>query len=317
MYDLIIIGGGPAALAAAFYAQEKQLNLVLIFDQLGGKIAQSEGLATRDWEPQPHRYLQANEHVRLLRDHLHSLPMINDQVLSLQRGDVAWMVQTAHQDTLQAHAVVVATGASPIPLRVPGAERWLEPGGGYSITTYAQRMQGQRVAVIGGTARALQGVAELTQTADHVYLILPYGVARLSALGRALQHHPKVEMLLDAEVTELYGINRLEEVVVQCADQQRRLSVQRAFVDLGLVPNSDLVRSYARRDADGFILINQENGTNSPGLFAAGDCTAVPVEQVFVAMGDGTQAAKSAYQFVLMRRITEAVNTGLAIERFA
>lgn len=312
MYDVLIVGGGPAALAAACYAQQKQLSVALVYDQLGGKIGWSESLTVREWEPQPVRYLPSNEHVRLLWDRVvHAAQIVNDTVIQLKAAPQSWDVETEHHGTLQACAVIVATGATPLRLYVPGAQRWVEPGAGYSITTYAHRAKGEQVAVIGSTLRALQGAAELAQTAARVFLVMPDGEYLVTSLGRALRAHPLVEIIMDAEVTEISGINRLEEVVLDYGGQTRRLSVQRVFVDLGLVPNSDIVRGLVGTDSEGFIIVDRDNATTVPGIFAAGDVTTAPGEQVFAAMGDGARAAMSAYKHILTHRITHPVAVGM------
>lgn len=313
MHDLLIIGGGPAALAAAFYALDKQLDVVMIYEDLGGKIGWRESLLGPPLQHQQpgaapgHAYLPANDVVRLLINRMMQAGHIrHDRAITLTPGLSFFSVETSAQGVLQSTAVIIATGATPRLLRVPGAQTLIDQGMGYSITTYAAQAVGQHVAVIGGTPRAILGTAELAQHAEQVWLILPDGAALATPLGNALRHQPNVEILIGYEVREVIGQGSLEALALRSGHETRWLDVQRAFVDLGLEPNSALVRSLVATDRDGFIIVDRANATSVPGIFAAGDVTAVPGEQVLVAIGDGARAAISAYEYCLARRLALA-----------
>jgi thioredoxin reductase len=325
MHDLIIIGGGPAAMAAASYALDKQLDTLVIYEDLGGKIGRSESLIgngasqhqsdrTRRFLHELHvgaaparQYLPANDMLRLLIQRLmQSGCVLHDRVLSVMPGLSFFSVEMQTQGVLQASTVIVATGATPRLLEAPGARKLIDPSMSYSITTYAAQTAGQRVAVIGGTARAIIGAAELAQHADQVALITPDDAALTTPLGAALQRQPNVEILAGYEVLDVIGQQSVEALALRCGQQTRWLSVQRAFVDLGLRPNSEIVRDLVVTDRDGFIVVDQRNATSAPGLFAAGDVTAAPGEHVLVAIGDGARAAMSAYEYCLTRRLAQA-----------
>ena len=326
MFDLMIIGGGPAALSAAFYASEKQLNVVMVYEDLGGKVGWRESLVGTEAEQQrfiqprqpsmrpdhqaldDEHYLPANVLVRLLtRRVTQTCRLIHDRALTVSKRLASFAVETREQGQLQAAAVLVATGATPVLLDVPGAQRLIGRGLGYSITTYAHLVAGKQVAVIGTTARALLGAAELARTAERVYLVAPRpghpsagsGQALTTPLAAALRFLPNVEVLKDYAVTEVIGATTIEELVLQGEGQTRRLRLHHAFVDLGLTPHSDIVQGLVHTDPDGFIIVDQQNATTTPGLFAAGDVTTNGCEQVLIAVGDGARAARSAYRYLL------------------
>jgi thioredoxin reductase len=326
MHDLIIIGGGPAAMAAASYALDKQLDTLMIYDDLGGKIGRSESRIGNDAYQRQHQsdrtrrflhemqvgaaparqYLPANDTIRLLIQRLmQSGCVLHDRVLSVAAGLSFFSVEMATQGVLQASAVIVATGATPRLLEAPGARKLIDPSMSYSITTYAAQTAGQRVAVIGSTPRAIMGAAELAQHADQVALILPNAAALSTRLGAAVRSQPNIEILAGYEVLEVIGQQHIEALALRRAQQTRWLSVQRAFVDLGLQPNSEIVRKLVVTDHDGFIVVDQSNATSAPGLFAAGDVTAAPGEYVLIAIGDGARAAMSAYEYCLARRLSQ------------
>ena len=300
MYDLIIIGGGPAALSAAFYAMGKELDRVMLCEDLGGKVGWLESLAGPD---QTH-YLPGNELVHLLTKRLMSQSdrIIHDRALTVASHDATFVVETREHGVLEGSAVIVATGAMPLKLDVAGVRRLVDRGLGYSITTYAHLAGGKRVAVIGATLRSLSGAAELARTVKQLYVIAPDpALVAATRLGAALRQLANVEVLEGYEVTAVIGGDTVEELLVARNGQTRRISVDRAFVDFGLVPNSAIVQDLVDRDAEGFILVNDYHETTTPGVFAAGDVTTTPGEQVLTAIGDGTRAAMSAYDYLLAR----------------
>jgi thioredoxin reductase len=299
MYDLIIIGGGPAAAAAAVFALGKQLNFLAIYAEPGkaGRTQQIAGEAGPE-------FLPGAEAVRTFERQVmaHADRALRDSVTEVVRESEVFRVSTKHHGTHTSAAVIVATGATPIALEVPGARELLGWGLGYSITTHVHMLSGKRAAVIGTTVRALRGVAELARLAAYVYLIAPDAIGLQTPLAYALRRRPNVELLEGYAVSELVGKDSIEKLIVTRDQQARALAVDAAFVDLGLLPNSGIVRRIAQADSDGFILVDERNATTLPGLFAAGDVTTSFGEQIMIAIGDGARAALSAYDYLLARQ---------------
>jgi thioredoxin reductase (NADPH) len=296
MRDLIIIGGGAAGLSAATYALGKQLDFLLIYETLG-KAGTTQHLANLAEEEE----LAGAEAVRLFERHITSKAdhTLRDQVTEVAKVSGVFHVTTRHHGVQQSRTVIVATGATPNALEVPGAWALLNQGLGYSITTHAQLLQGRNVAVIGTTVRALRGIHELARTAAQIYLVAPDRIGLETPLACALQRLPNVTMLDGYEVIEVGGATNVEQVIVTREGQTRHLWVEAAFVDLGLTPNSGAVRRIVQTDLDGFIWVDNRNATTCPGLFAAGDVTTAFGEQLLIAIGDGARAALSAYNELL------------------
>lgn len=299
MYDLIIVGGGAAGLSAAIYALGKRLHFLIIYEQLGGKAGGRQHL-TRQNELE---YLAGEEAVRQFEHTLQAYPerTQRDRVVRIEHAAGFFRVVTEHYGTHTSTTVIVATGAVPRRLDVPGARDLLGQGLGYSVTTHAHLLAHKAAVVIGGTGRALRGVAELARTAAQVYLIIPDWSPLGAPMVRAVQHFTNVHVLAGFRVCEVVGPGSLTEVVVEHDGQEQRLRVDAAFVDLGLVPNSSLVQGVVQIDDEGYVVVDQHNATSLPGLFAAGDVTSAPVEQVLIAIGDGARAAVSAYDYHLLR----------------
>jgi thioredoxin reductase len=295
MYDLIIIGGGPAAAAAAVYAMGKQLHFLVIYDELGkaGRTQQLAGVPGAE-------FLAGADAVRVFeRQVAQTNRTLCDHVAEVSQDSGVFRVATRQHGTKSATALIVATGATPIGLDVPNAKHLLGNGLGYSITTHAQLMNGKQVAVIGTTVRALRGVAELSRNAAQVSLVAPETACLDTPLAAALEQRHNVEILSGYTVEELIGEAHIQAVIVARAGQTRRLNVDAAFVDLGLLPNSASVRGLVRTDQDGFIWVDERNATSTPGIFAAGDVTTAFGEQIMIAIGDGARAAISAYEYLL------------------
>jgi thioredoxin reductase len=298
MYDLIVIGGGPAALSAAFFAAGKQLSAVMIYEDLGGKIGWLESLVGPGYNP----YLPGNELAHLLTVSATTRVnrTISDRVVRIEPEDEVFSVVTENHGSVKGRTVLIATGASPLQLSVPGADRFAERGIGYSMTTHSHLVRDRSVAVIGGTLRALSGAAELAYTAAKIYVIAPDALNMTTPLGHALAQRPNVEVLEGYEVREMVGDEAsLRELVLSKDGEEQRIEVDRAFVALGLVPNTQIVRDLVETDADGFIMVNAYHETSMPGIYAAGDACSTFSEQVLIAIGDGARAARSAYDYLL------------------
>jgi thioredoxin reductase len=298
MRELIIIGGGAAGLSAAMYALGKRLDFLVIAESLG-KAGTPQQLSGQD----EMEYLAGTEAVRLFERQItmQADRMLRDHVTEVVKEDDFFHVTTQHHGIQTGAAVIVATGARPIALEVPGAWQLLGRGLGYSVTTHAHLLAGKKVAVIGTTVRALRGAAEVARTAAQVYLIAPDAGRLTTPLAKQVMRWPTVEIFPGYEVTEVAGEGSVAAIIVAREGQALRLPVDAAFVDLGLLPNSAAVHTLAQIDAEGFLVVDDRNATSCPGLFAAGDVTTAFGEQVLIAIGDGARAALSAYDYLLAR----------------
>lgn len=300
MKDIIIVGGGAAGLAAAAYALDKQLDMLLIVEDLGGKAGTQQQLNNLPGE----ETLLGADLVQLLARRVtrHAGAVLHDRVTNISKyNDVFW-VETQHHGYQEASVVLVATGASPLLLNVPGAQKLVNYGVGYSITTHAHMLESKTVAVIGTTDRALLGAVELATIGAYVYLIAPDASNLTSRLGHRLRHLPQVTIFERYEVTQIAGETNVEHLVIKRDNEETILHVDAVFAGLGLLPNSGLVRQLIPVDPDGFIWVDDLNMTALSGLFAAGDVTTAFAENILVAAGDGTRAAINAYAYLLSQK---------------
>jgi thioredoxin reductase len=301
MHDVIIIGGGPAGLAAAAYGLGKQLDVKLICAGFGGKAGERQQLAKQA----SREHLFGEETFTGLWHTIAAHPkrILDAHVTGLSKRDELFQVTTDHA-TLQAPAVIVATGAQPALLGIDNEDQLVGHGLGYSITTHARLAAGREVAVVGSTARALRGVAELVQIAERIVLIAPDPGELNSLLGRRLRADPRLDVLEGFTVVAVEAsAGTVQAILVARGDTVRRLPVQAVFVDLGLVPNTEMLRQLVTLDEHGFVVVDDRNRTSRPGLFAAGDVTSAISEQILIAIGEGVRAAQSAYDYILAQRL--------------
>ena len=298
MYDLIVVGGGPAGLTATIYAIRKRLNVLLVSKDLGGKTNfRLELPGVEDYQ-----IIRGLEIVGKFRSELEYLDFARhmEPVDQVTRHQDAFAVHTRGGGELLARAVVIATGTRQQRLNVPGEKEYLMRGLCYSAISYAPLFIDKTAVVIGDGDLALRSAAELATVTEHVYLVGPSGNVLDSALGKKLGAAENVTVLAGYAVTQILGGDYAERVVVQGPqDQQAEISADGIFIEMALIPNSGVLADLVDLDAQGRIKIDARNRTSVPGIFAAGDVTDTYAEQVLVAAGEGAKATLSAYEYLL------------------
>lgn len=298
MYDLIVIGGGPAGLTATIYAIRKRLNVLLVSPDLGGKTNFHLELPDQD----QYQIIRGAEVVDRFKSELEYLNFarLMERVEHVAQDNGTFIVHTASGSKLEARAVIIATGARQQWLNVPGEREYLSRGLCYSAISYAPLFIGKRAVVIGEGELALRAAGELATVADHVHIVGPAGQVLETPLGQKLQRADNVTILQGYKVSRILGNGYCNRLMVRDErGHEEGLETDGAFVELALWPNSAPVSDLTDVDSQGRIMIDAMNQTNIPGLFAAGDVTTVCTEQVLVAVGEGAKAALSAYDYLL------------------
>lgn len=298
MYDLMILGGGPAGMAAGVYAVRRRLSVLLIGDNLGGKTGWHLDVP---WLEAQH-VITGEEVVRKLKRDLSELDCarVLDRASRVEVIPGGYRAHIASGDQFDARALLVATGSRPQTLHVPGEEQYRFKGLAYSALSYAPAMAGKTVAVIGDGPLALRSTAELLRAAARVYLVAPTAGMLETPLGRCLQDAPHFAMYEGYFVSAIQGGDYAEEIIVRNGDgTARSLKVDCVFVEVDLIPNSELVNHLVRCDDKGRIQVDHRSRTSRNGIFAAGDVTDVYAEQVLIAVGEGTKAALSVFEYLL------------------
>jgi alkyl hydroperoxide reductase subunit F len=298
MYDLIIVGGGPAGLTAAIYAIRKRLNVFLVSLDLGGKINYRMVMP----DDETHQVIRGVEIVEKFWRELDYLEFARhlEPVTKISKDAENFLIETAGGDMLQAKSIIFATGARVIPLGVPGEKEFLGRGLSYSALSHAPLFIGKRTAVIGDGRLALRAVAELSLNAEAVHLIAESPEIVETPLVQRLANNLKVIIWEGYRVKEIQGTASAERIIMATEEgATAEVEIDGVFVEIGLIPNSEPVRDLAETDEQGRVKVDNLNRTSCPGLFAAGDVTDAFAEQVLIAVGEGAKAALSAYDYLL------------------
>ena len=298
MYDLIIIGGGPAGLTAAIYAIRKRLNVLLLSKDLGGKTNYHLALP---WI-EDYQVIKGLEIVTKFRTELEYLDFARhiEAVEKVEKKDEHFAITTKGGAVLESKAVIIATGARQVRMDVPGEKEYTMKGLCYSALSYAPIFIDKEVIVIGGGELAQRSAGELSTVAKQVTIVCSNGEGVDTPLGQKLQAADNVKIMKDCEVVEVQGDEYARKLIVK--DKSGKLVEYTAdgmFVEKALMANTAMVKDLLQLDEQGHINVDCGCHTNVPGIFAAGDVTNIYAEQVLIAVGEGAKAALSAYEYLL------------------
>lgn len=311
MYDIIIIGAGPAGTAAAVYAARKRLKTLLITESFGGQSIVSDGI--ENWIGERHitgfdLAKKFEEHVRAFSDIVDIvMPEIAIEVREIPCVDgkraCDFEVRTDKGKIYSTKAVIVAAGARRRKLGVPGEKEYDGKGVAYCSTCDAPLFAGKAVAVVGGGNAGLEAVVDLFPYATHIDLLVRGDALKGDPVTQEeVKKNEKVNIIYQADTKEIQGDTMVTGLtyVDGAAHKEKKLDVQGVFVEIGSVPNSDIVKGLVELDAFKQIKIDSKtSATSHPGIFAAGDITDDPFKQNNISAGDGVKAALSAYAYIL------------------
>ena len=299
MYDLIIIGGGPAAISAAIYAARKRLKTLLICQDWGGQTA----LASRIENYPGFESISGTDLVSKFVDQLKKNELEIKKGLEVKKISLAVnsvKVKTEN-DFYQSRAIIVATGRLPKKLGLPNEEKFIGQGISYCATCDAPLFKNKKVAVIGGGNTGLGTALKLTVYASKIYIleILPELIAD-EFFQEKIKNSSKITLLTNVLVKKIRGNQFVKGLIYQdrASGQNKEIPVEGIFIDIGSVANSSLVKNVVKLNKEGEIEIDSQNRTSEPGIFAAGDVTDILHKQIVIAAGEGAKAALSAYQYL-------------------
>lgn len=313
-YDVIIIGGGPAGTAAAVYTARKKLKTLLITESFGGQSIVSDDI--QNWIGEKHisgfeLAKKFEEHVRFYEEVVDiKMPEKAVEVKPVSCEDKTqncdFEVKTAQGNTYRGKALILATGARRRRLGVPGENRLEGKGVSFCSTCDAPLFSGKKVAVIGGGNAGLEAVEDLFPYASEIWL-LEYSdkIKGDPVTFEEIKKNPKLkEVILNAETVEFLGDKMLTGLRYKDrkSGTEKEFNVEGVFIEIGSVPNSEIVKDLVELDQWGQVRINSKYGTTShPGIFAAGDITDDPYKQNNISAGDAVKAALTAYNYLSKR----------------
>ena len=299
MYELIIVGAGPAGMTAAVYAARKKIDTLLLSKDHGGQVMWTSGVENY----MGYQFIEGFELIQKFEEQVRQFPIEqkNGQEASVvSRQGEGFEVKTEQNESYQTKVVIVATGKRPRQLGVPGEENLRGRGVTYCSTCDGPLFAGYNVAVIGDGNSALEAADDMIKIAACVHLVSLTPLTGDQILIDRVGGASNLTMHLEHTVMKIKGASRVEGITIRDlkTGEQTELQVGAAFVEIGLLPNSELVKGLAKLNELGEIEVDKACETGVPGLLAAGDVTNVPEKQIVVAAGEGAKAALRAQRYL-------------------
>jgi len=295
MYDVIIIGAGPAGMTAAVYCARQKLKAIVLTKDIGGQPIYSQGI--RNY--MGYNLISGIELIEKFKKHVkeYGVELKEEPVLDIELEREGFTIKT-QKSKYETKSVIVCSGKKPKNLGVPGEDRFRGKGVIYCVTCDGPLFVDKDVAIIGGGNSALHAALQMIGIARKVYLI--DSNAELSGemvMREKIKNSPKVEVIGSATVDKINGSNFVSSISINVKGQKRKIGVQGIVVEVGYTPNVEFV-DILSKNKDSEIIINGRTETNIPGIFAAGDCTDVFGKQIIIAAGEGAKAGIAAFRYV-------------------
>ncbi len=300
-YQLIIVGGGPAGLTAGLYAARAKLNVVLLEKgTTGGQVMSTDWVDNYPGFPEGISGFELAEKFAAQARRF-ELPIKLEEVQSMDLAGPVKKLFLASGKTLTSLTVILATGARPNPLGIPGEKEFTGKGVSYCATCDGPFYRGLEIAVVGGGDTAVQEAVHLTKFATKVYVIHRRDQLRATKViqERAFAND-KIEFIWNTVVTEIFGGSDVEGIRLKNvkSEEETILAVKGCFVLIGIRPNMEMLPLNQLDNDDGFIKTDKEMQTSQPGVMAAGDICSKEMRQIINAAGEGAVACISVERYL-------------------
>ncbi|MEK6714931.1 MAG: FAD-dependent oxidoreductase [Candidatus Omnitrophota bacterium] len=297
LYDVIIIGAGPAGITASIYAVRKGLSVLVVTKDIGGQAAWSgdiENYTGYQFISGPELAAKFEEHLRKFNINLKE----NEGAVGINKTNEGLFEVVTTRGRYSSKTIIIASGKRSRELKVPGEKEFKNKGLTYCATCDGPLFRGKTVSIIGGGNSALDAALQLINLALHVYII-----NNTPNLGGDVVMRQKVisaknvTILNNAQVSAILGDNLVNAIRIKKDNKEKDVAVEGVFVEIGLIPNSEFAGLVEKNEL-GEIKVDSYNRTNIGGVFAAGDVTDVPEKQIIIAAGEGSKAALSAFRYL-------------------
>ena len=304
-FDVLVVGGGPGGAAAAIYAARKGIRVGVAAERFGGQVLDTMGIEnfiSVQHTEGPKLAAQLEQHVKDYDVDIMNLQKAEKLIPARVPGGLH-EVRLENGASLKARTVVLATGARWRQMNVPGEDAYRNKGVAYCPHCDGPLFKGKRVAVIGGGNSGVEAAIDLAGIVAHVTLIEFDSQLRADAvLQRKLGSLPNVKIITSALTTEVLGDGEKVTALTykdRSSDALHQIELEGIFVQIGLVPNTEWLKDAVALSPRGEVEVDHRGETSQPGILAAGDCTTVPYKQIVIAMGEGSKAALSAFDYLI------------------
>ncbi|MDD4182912.1 MAG: FAD-dependent oxidoreductase [Candidatus Omnitrophica bacterium] len=300
VYDLIILGAGPAGITASVYAARKKMDFLVLSLDIGGQTALSgdiENYTGYQFITGPELTLKFEEHMKAFSAPLNMPEAARD----IQKEKDLIKVITDKNEYIS-KTIIVATGKRPRMLDVPGEKEFKNKGVTYCATCDGPLFKGKKVAVIGGGNSALDATLQLMKISPKVYMInIAQSLTGDPIMIESVKKSANVEIFNSSKVKEITGDKFVKSIAIEKEGKAHNLDVEGIFIEIGLIPNSEFDK-ITKHNEYGEVIVDCHNSTNIEGIFAAGDVTTVPEKQIVIACGEGSKATLSAFRYLSTHR---------------
>ncbi len=293
-YDLIVLGGGPTAIACAIYAARFALDVLVVGKIFGGLIATTDIV-----ENYPGITSTSGQGLmEMFKDHMNSLsiPYISDEIRSIENAGNYYILHSFFQK-FKTKSICIATGSERRKLGIPGEAQFAGKGVSYCATCDGPFYRDKVVCVVGGSDSAAKEALYLAQNSKKVYIIYRREEIRAEPINKKkVYENGKIEIINNTNVVEIVGKTNVNHIIF---DNGKELEVDGVFIEIGSIPNSEIAKRIGvKTNEKGEIFINRKSETNILGIFAAGDVADAPFKQAITGVAEGVIAAYSAFDYI-------------------
>ncbi|MDD4136534.1 MAG: FAD-dependent oxidoreductase [Methanoregula sp.] len=300
IYDVLIIGAGPAGLTAGVYCARKMLNTMIISENIGGQAQESWAIENY----MGYRMITGEDLMKKFEAQVRTLNirLELDTVLSVSKQDSVFSVTTVSGNTARARALILTQGNRSRKLGVANEEQFLGRGLSICSTCDGPLYKGKRVAVVGGGNSALQTAVAMSEIAKSVILIVRSSIHADPIYLEKLSQKKNVTVHTKTQILALHGDKFLSGITIKDEkEREEKIDTDGVFIEIGWLPNTDMVDGLLDLNGKKEIIVDINGRTSVPGIFAAGDVTDVRSKQIIIAAGDGAKAALEAYEYLMQQ----------------
>ena len=304
MYEIIIVGGGPAGMAAAVYSARKRVDTLMIASDIGGQVNWTSGVENY----LGYQFIEGRDLIAKFQQQVEQFPItkkIGAKVKEIKKIEGGFEVVCESGETYQGKVVLLASGKRPRRLNVEGEMELTGRGVTYCAICDGPIFAGQKVAVIGGGNSAIEAALDMVKIAEHVDMISVTPLTGDAIMIEKLNEAKNLTIYTEFQTEKVLGTGLVDGIIVKNlkTGEIRQLDDTGVFIEIGLEPNSGMVRDLLKLNKDGEVPVNCSSETEIPGLFAAGDVTTVPEKQIVIAAGEGAKAALQAHKYLQRMKV--------------
>ncbi|MHA1624747.1 MAG: NAD(P)/FAD-dependent oxidoreductase [Promethearchaeota archaeon] len=293
-YDLIVLGGGPTAIACAIYAARFAMDVLMVGKVFGGLIATTDIVENYPGITS----ISGQGLMEMFKDHMNSLsiPYISDEIRSIENAGDFFVLHSFFQK-FKAKSICIATGSERRKLGIPGEDELAGKGVSYCATCDGPFYKDKVVCVIGGSDSAAKEALFLAQNVKKVYIIYRKDEIRAEPINKKrVYENEKIEIINNTNVVDIVGKTTVNRVIF---DNGNELEIDGVFIEIGSIPNSEIAQRIGiKTNEKEEIIINRKSETNMPGIFAAGDVADAPFKQAITGVAEGVIAAYSVFDYL-------------------